>query len=146
LLGFFFPVGDHLHLLLRLAVVVRLCGLGLQLPIRKLILSEVLAHFVQSVDCPQGQFWYFYPSIVHGLCVHHHNYQMQGLLFKTSCKAWTSGGSDSGFEAIEPLAQQLVGVGPSELSLFFLDVLSSTSVSALVHDLTHEGVLHGDAG
>jgi len=50
---------------------------------RQLVLGKVLAHFVESVDCPKSQLRHFYPSVVHSLSVHDNNNQVQGVFFKT---------------------------------------------------------------
>jgi hypothetical protein len=42
----------------------------------QLVFGKVFAHFVQSVYCPQSQFWHFYPPIVHCFSVHDNNHKV----------------------------------------------------------------------
>ena len=54
-----------------------------QCPIRKLVLSEVLAHLVEAIDGPEGEFGDFNPAVVHGLGVHDYNHQVKTVLLET---------------------------------------------------------------
>ena len=55
---------------------------GSQGPIRQLILGEVLAHFVQSIDGPESQLGHLDPPIVHRLRVHHDDHQVKAVLLE----------------------------------------------------------------
>ena len=82
----------------------RLLGRCSQGSIRKLILCEVLAHFIESIDGPKCQFGHLNPAIVHSFRVHHDEHQMQTVFFEGSGQTGTGRRSDSRFHTVEALA------------------------------------------
>ena len=107
-----------------------------------MILSKVLAHFVESIDGPESQFRHFNPPIIHRLGVHNYDDEMKAVLFKTRSEAGTGSWRHARLYAIEALAQQFVGVCPAELAWFILKILPRAAVVLLNHNLTHKWVLH----
>ena len=62
-----------------------LLRLGSQGTIWQLVLCEILAHLVESVDGPESQFGYLNPAVVHSFSVHNDYYQMEAIFFKRGC-------------------------------------------------------------
>ena len=71
----------------------------------QLILSEVFAHLVKSIDCPKSKLGYLNPAIVHRLSVHNYYDKMKTILLKRGCKTRTSSWRDTCLYSIEPLAE-----------------------------------------
>ena len=71
----------------------------------QLILSEVFAHLVKSIDCPKSKLGYLNPAIVHRLSVHNYYDKMKTILLKRGCKTRTSSRRDTCLYSIEALAE-----------------------------------------
>ena len=138
----------HISLVMRRVVVIvlilvrvggvlrgRLCvgrlWLLAHLAVRKLVFCKVFAHFVESVDGPESEFGHLHPPIVHRLCVHHHDHQMQTVLFEAGCKTGPCCRRNPRFGPIETLSEQLVCVRPRKFSRLILEVLSRARVVLL---------------
>lgn len=117
---------------------------GFQLSVGELVLSEILAKLVEPIYSPEGQFWHLDPSIIHSLSVHHDNDQMQRVFFETSRKAWSGCWSYTSFEPVKAFAEELVGVSPEIFSSFIIDVFTFALVSAFVHNVSNNWILHRD--
>ena len=128
-----------------LVLVAALLGLS-DLAVWKLVLSEVLAHFVEPVDSPEGQFRHFHPPVVHRLGIHHDHNQVQRVLLKRGREAWTSRWRDTSLASVKTLAQQLVRVRPMEVTNFVLNVLALALIVSSAHDLAEDRILHHYAG
>ena len=127
-----------------LVLVAALLGLP-NLAVRKLVLREVLTHFVESVDCPECQFGHLHPPVVHRLGIHHDHHQVQRVLLKRGREARTSRWCDTSLAPVKALAQQLVRIGPVEVANFVLNVLALALVVSSAHNLAEDRILHHDA-
>lgn len=148
----------HISLVLRVVILIlgcvvlrwrlRIGGLWLlaHLAIGKLVFCKVFAHFVEAVNGPEGQFGHLNPPIVHRLCVHHHDHQMQTVLFETGCQTGPCCWRHSCFGPIEALAQQFVCVRPRKLPRLILQVLSRARVVLLNHYFANQRILHCNTG
>ena len=114
--------------------LLRRCPQG---SIWQLILCEVLTHFVQAIDSPEGQLRDLHPSIIHCFGVHDHYDQMETIFFEGCSEARASCWRHSSLHSIEALPEELVGVSPRELTRLVLQVLPRASVVLLDDDLAH---------
>lgn len=70
---------------------------------------------------------------------------MKGVLFKACRQAGPSSGSDTRFEAVEALSQELVGVRPQIFSSLIIDIFTFAFICALIDDVSDNWILHGNA-
>ena len=132
--------------MLLISIIILLFLRCFQLTVGQLILCKVLTQLVESIDSPKCELRDLNPSVVHCLGIHNDDDQMERILFKTSCEARTGSWGNSSFKAVESFAEELVGVGPEVLAWLIIDVFAFALVSALVHDVPHDWILHSDAG
>lgn len=129
--------------LLIIGVVVGCCSADL--PVRQLVLREVLAHFVQTIDCPQGQFRHLHPSVVHRFRVHHNHDQMQRVFLEACRQAGARSWRNAGLATVEAFSEKFIRVGPVEIPHFVLNVFALALVMSATNNFSEYGVLHNDA-
>ena len=120
-------------------------GGGTNLSVRQLVLREVLTHFVQTIDCPQGQFRHLNPSIVHRFSVHDNHDQMQWVLLKACRQTRASSWSNTSLATVEAFTEEFVSVGPVKISYFILNVFALALIMRATNDFSEYWVLHHDA-